>query len=434
MDEGPKNQENKEKVPFVIQIPEEAPENAGPVEPQEEEKTDGSGTEALKENEQAAAKTGAAPETTGKEDDEREEKLEQRRGCAKALIYAAIILTVSVLIAVFAVTSINDMLGLYKPDKQIDVQIPKGATAAEVTKILSSQKVIQNSITFRLYLKFVSHPGFQYGDFMLNSDMDYATIISTLTDNKQNRAVVKVTIPEGYTLRQIASTLEDKKICTADSFLNACEDDTFQFKYMTKDMQSEKRFYKLEGYLFPDTYEFYVKTPPHTVAQKMLDNFAAKFTDSMVTQAKQRNMTVDQVVTLASIIQAEASKQSEMPTVSSVFHNRLEKGTGSLNMLQSDATIFYITRTIERALKQSDLAVNSPYNTYRNKGLTPGPIGNPGTAALNAAISPSQTDYYYFVTDSDGNYYYAATLDQHNKNVTKASKVGTPKGTNVVVG
>ncbi|MDR3644891.1 MAG: endolytic transglycosylase MltG [Clostridia bacterium] len=359
------------------------------------------------------------------------EKPKGRRGCATVMIYVAAVVVASILIAAMVLSSVNDMLGLYKADKQIDIQIPASATAQQITNILKDSGVIQNPFSFRLYLSFSKASGFKSGDYALNSDMTYSEIVKTLKGDYISPTVVKVTIPEGYTMRQIAALLEKKKVCSASSFLSACENDTFKSTYVAAIPQSSKRFYKLEGYLFPDTYNFYVNSSPQTVVQKMLSNFSDKFTTAMAAKAKKMNMTVDQTLILASVIQTEAGSTGNMGTISSVFHNRLEKGKGSLQFLQSDATILYITRTIEKTLQKTDLAVNSPYNTYKNAGLPPGAICNPGLSAINGALNPDQTDYFFFVSDVNGKYYYSATLAQHEKAVIKARKVGNVSGTDV---
>lgn len=354
----------------------------------------------------------------------------KRKGLLNVGIYAAIVVVASILIAMLLISAMNDVLGLYKPDKQVDIEVPQGATALQVAKILKKSGVIRYETVFRLYVKYNKPESFQYGDFMLNEDMGYEEVVKTLTSTKQNRAMIKVTIPEGYTMRQIASLLEKNKVCTSDSFLNACEDDSYHFTYNNNIPKDSKRFYKLEGYLFPDTYNFMISSPPHTIVQKMLDNFADKFTSAMAEKAKASNMTVDQAITLASIIQAEAGKKSEMSKVSSVFHNRLTKGQGSLKLLQSDATVLYIYHTSVSS-QPVDISVNSPYNTYKNIGLPPGPIGNPGLDAISAALSPNTTDYYYFVTDATGKYYYSKTFAEHQRAVLKAKAHGSATGTDI---
>ncbi|MFO7161298.1 MAG: endolytic transglycosylase MltG, partial [[Clostridium] cellulosi] len=178
-------------------------------------------------------------------------------------------------------------------------------------------------------------------------------------------------------------------------------------------------------------YEFYVDQAPDAVVKKMLKNFETRFDESFRKATQASGMTVDEVITLASIIQAESSNKDQMAKVSSVFHNRLKNGVNGKKLLQSDATIFYATRDIEPILPVNSTNIASAYNTYKHEGLPPGPICNPGLAAIDAALSPADTKYYYFVTDKNGNYYYAETFAKHLVNVRKAENTGKAGGTNV---
>ena len=357
------------------------------------------------------------------------------RSCLIVLAYSLVILTASVLLAAGILLSASDIFGILKPDNPIDVTIPAGADTAKIASILRKDGVIRYDYVFRLYVKLRKESGFQVGTYTLNSDMGYDAILSELRNPNNNKQVVKVTIPEGKTLQQIGSILETDGVCSAQNFINAVEAGGFTFAYDSQIPASANRFYKYEGYLFPDTYELFKNSAGKTAVQKMLTNFDARFDASLAAQAAAKNMSVDQVVTLASIVQAEAGKVSEMPHVASVFENRLTNGVkdnGGKRYLQSDATIFYVTRDIKPVLQESDInGISSAYNTYKNEGLPPGPINNPGLDAIKAVLNPQQSDDYYFVTDSAGNYYYAKTFADHQKNVKKAMKSGSAKGTNV---
>ena len=380
-------------------------------------------------------KTAEASDPTGTPAPEGKKKPGRGRSCLVVLAYSLVILTVSVLLAAGILLSASDIFGILKPDNPIDVTIPAGADTARIASILRKDGVIRYDYVFRLYVKLHKESGFQVGTYTLNSDMGYDAIISELRNPNNNKQAVKVTIPEGKTLQQIGSILETGGVCSAQDFINAVEAGGFKFTYDSQIPTSASRFYRYEGYLFPDTYELFKNSSGKTAAQKMLTNFAAKFDTNMVSQTAARNMSVDQVITLASIVQAEAGKVSEMPHVASVFENRLANGVkdnGGKHYLQSDATIFYVTRNIKPVLQESDInGISSAYNTYKNEGLPPGPINNPGLDAIKAVLSPAQSDDYYFVTDSAGNYYYAKTFADHQKNVKKAMKTGSAKGTNV---
>lgn len=242
---------------------------------------------------------------------------------------------------------------------------------------------------------------------------------TTLPDN-----TVTVTFPEGYTVLQIAEKLEANKVCTAEAFLAECQKPVADIEIKN----SEERVYLLEGYIFPDTYEFYYDSSPDTVVNKFIENYKSKITDDMKQRAAVLGYSMDEILTLASIIQKECDSDiEECATVSSVFHNRL-KNSSSFPKLQSDVTTFYITEALKDKLGYTDgielEAQNNEvkkymqlYSTYYCSGLPAGPICNPGLKAINAALHPTSTDYLFFLTDESGeNFYYAATIAEHNKN------------------
>ncbi len=223
---------------------------------------------------------------------------------------------------------------------------------------------------------------------------------------------VRVVIPEGFTLSQIGDRLEANGVCKKKDLLSTAN--SFDFSYYSligKLDLSAKRCYKLEGYLFPDTYEFYTGMKPQDALGKMLKNAESKIGSNY----SYSGMSTDQVVALASIIEKEASGAAEMKKISSVFHNRLNAGM----RLQADPTIIYIEKYVKPNLSGDINRYNSYYNTYKASALPAGAICNPGKAALNAAANPDNTDYLYFAADKAGNYYYAKTLDEHKANLAK---------------
>ncbi len=223
---------------------------------------------------------------------------------------------------------------------------------------------------------------------------------------------VWVTFPEGKTTLQIAELLEENGVCGKDAFLQAVQESESE---TALSLRGQDRPFLLEGYIFPDTYEFYKNESPASVLGRFLRNADAHFTAEDASRAAEIGMTRDQILTLASIIQAEAGIESEMANVSAVLHNRLDKSM----KLQCDVTYFYLERTVMPYLcgeewdddvyeKYADL-----YYTYRIPALPVGPICNPGAAAIQAALYPAESDALYFVTDSDNNYYYSDTFEAH---------------------
>jgi UPF0755 protein len=193
-----------------------------------------------------------------------------------------------------------------------------------------------------------------------------------------------------------------------------------------KEINYDNKYLALEGYIFPDTYDFYLNDNATNVVKKFLDNFDARFTDEMKTRAQELGMTVDEVIILASIVQKEAGDPNEMPKVSSVFNNRLNNTTVTQGRLESDVTIDYVEKNILPNVSDEEQkeTYRISYNTYKCVGIPAGAVCNPGTAAINAVLNPAETSYYFFVTDVLGNYYYAQTLSEHNDNVIKAFAVG----------
>lgn len=226
---------------------------------------------------------------------------------------------------------------------------------------------------------------------------------------------VRVSIPEGFTLSQIGDRLEAKGVCKKADLIQSAQTYDFSYYPLVKAIAAnDHRCYKLEGYLYPDTYDFYLDSKPQDVIGKFLRNVEDNITDKY----KYAGMTTDQVITLASVIEREADNPDDMKKVSSVFHNRLKKG----QRLEADATIVYIESFVKPNIGGAN-TYNSYYNTYKCSALPAGPICSPGANALNAAAHPADTDYYYFIT-SGGRYYYQKTLEEHNQ---KLDELGMSK-------
>lgn len=230
---------------------------------------------------------------------------------------------------------------------------------------------------------------------------------------------VRLTFPEGTTVIQAAQKLEDGGVCTKDEFISAVNNTVRDNKFVQAIENPQERPFLLEGYLYPDTYDFYVGEGAEKALGRFLSNTESKLTDDMYAQAEKMGMSMDEILTLASIIQQEASVPSVMAKVSSVLHNRLK--SSDYPRLQCDATVFYLKRSVKPYIsaEQAD-KYDEFYNTYDRKGLPAGPITNPGIEAITAALNPADTDYYFFVTDNDGNYYFAKTYQEHLENCKTA--------------
>ena len=251
--------------------------------------------------------------------------------------------------------------------------------------------------------------------------------LTTKSSTTTVKNTVTVTFPEGFTIMQIAERLEENNVCSKDAFLKVCNE-PYEGIEITN---PEERIFLLEGYVFADTYEFYFNSDAKAVLKKFIDNFNKKVTPEIRAKAQVLGYTLDEMLTLASIIQMECDKDiTECANVSSVFHNRLK--SPSFPKLQSDVTTFYITQKLGDYLgyqKDVKLADQNDdirrymdlYSTYYCNGLPAGPVCSPSLKAITAAVTPADTDYVYFLTDASGeDFYYASTLSQHNKNGKEA--------------
>jgi UPF0755 protein len=297
------------------------------------------------------------------------------------------------------------------PADGLYVDIPHGASRRAVAHILKKAGVIRNSFAFELYARRHPKRTLQAGEYLFDHPLAGKEVFWKLADGEVYEQ--PFTVREGETIFDIARDLEAAKYMAADDFLEAAEDPS-----EIRDLFPEAR--TLEGFLFPATYNLPKHAPAHELTGMMVRKFREALANVVPNEdpATDPPVSIGSVVTLASLVERETPKPDERPLVAGVFTNRLAK-----NMpLQCDPTVIYALQMDDEyngTLRLRDLRLNSPYNTYRNKGLPPGPIGNPGEVALRAALHPAQTDYLYFVANTQGGHFFAPTLAEHNKNVAK---------------
>ena len=274
--------------------------------------------------------------------------------------YAMTILLISFILSIFVIKVANDALAFSKPDSIVEVEISKGASTSEIAETLKDAGVIKYKFAFVLFTKMTHNDGkFKYGKYELNTKMDYLGIITALKKNSTLRDTVRVLIPEGKEQREIIKILVDNGVCTEKELLDTINNHKFDYEFL-KNLPKRENY--LEGYLFPDTYEFFKNDDPVAVIKKMLDNFDKKFDNSLREKAKKAGMTIDEVVTLASIIEREAAGEEDRGKVASVFTNRL-KANSQYPYLQSCATVQYILKERKSILTIEDTKIDSPYNT-----------------------------------------------------------------------
>lgn len=332
-----------------------------------------------------------------------------------AVSYLVFILGVSLIISGFGIYIANDMFALVKPEKTAMLELSEDTTHGEVAKMLKEEGIIRCRWAFTLYANFSNEDKtFDSGKYEVNADMDYGQIINTLNRVSTYTEVAEVTIPEGYTIQQIAQLLEDARVCGAEDLIETAN--TYPFKHeMLQDVPMEEN--RLEGFLYPDTYQFYINDNPVRVLNTMLNNFNNKYTSEMRELTEQSGYSMRQILTIASMVEREAVLPEEQATIAGVIYNRLNDPT-NFPHLDIDATVQYALGEHKENLTYEDLEIDSPYNTYKVTGLPKGPICNPGVPAILAALQPENHDYYFYVADpEDQSHVFAETYSEHEANV-----------------
>ncbi len=337
------------------------------------------------------------------------------------IIIITVILTVSMVLAVGGITIGMEYYGIGKSDNEISFTIPEGASNEKIAQILEEKGVIENQKLFVLAIRLQKPATIYPGDITLQPSMGYSTMIEELATMRESYESVTITFTEGETLLDIAAKLEENGVCEASDFLFEFNKNQ-NFSFESKIAENENTFYAREGYFFPDTYDFYVGDTASNITRIVRENFESKFTDSMYERMDKQGLDLNEVITLASLVQLEANSAEEMPLVASVFLNRLEDDD-TFPMLQSDTTTKYINNVIASQTANTTTIEHYTdyYDTYQCKGLPAGPICNPGIDAINAVLYPEDTDYYYFCNNLEtGESFFAETLEEHEENLIKA--------------
>ena len=231
--------------------------------------------------------------------------------------------------------------------------------------------------------------------------------------------ILRLTVPEGYTLARIGMRLEEMGVCTVAEFIEAAETGDYSgYKLFNLEKPDTNRCYELEGYLFPDTYEIYSNESPGAIIRRMLDRFEQVITAEMLQQAEEKGYTLDEILAIASIIEKEAFGPEHMPMISSVIYNRLEIGM----RLQCDVTIIYVEGAIKPFITGDKNRYNEDYNTFKCAAIPAGAICNPSIAAIESALNPAESEMFFFVTDADKNYYFSETYEKHLMRIADIDK------------
>ncbi|NSW92349.1 MAG: endolytic transglycosylase MltG [Firmicutes bacterium] len=330
--------------------------------------------------------------------------------------------TYNYIVNVYSVKSVAAEIPL---ERQILVEIPRGAGTEAIANILKEKGIIKNTFLFRLFSKLNGYDGtYRSGVHAIdknenyNSLKGYDILMDILSGKPLTNVGVRVTVPEGYNYQQIVNLLYKENLIDKEKFDKIANNEDFDFRFLRN---LKRRGNRLEGYLFPDTYEFDPKSneSEKEIILKMLRRFDEIFLPEYYKRAEELGMTVDEIIILASIIEREARVPEERPIIAGVFYNRLKSKNSSLRKLQSCATIQYILYKKEGKMKEvitvDDEKIDDPYNTYLYEGLPPGPICNPGRDSIEAALYPEEHDYLYFVVKNDGTgtHYFSKTFSEH---------------------
>lgn len=296
--------------------------------------------------------------------------------------------------------------------REVSIVIPSASTTDNIIDTLYQAGLIKNPLIFKYEIRSKNVGNkLKAGEYTLSTGMDTDTIIDTIVKGVKSYDTTRFTIPEGYEVREIADRLEEKELINKEVFLElTSKKENFEDKYeFLKELDDEQN---LEGFLFPSTYEIYIGASEEEIIEKMLDQFEKIYNNEIKEKSKDFDLSLNQIVTLASIIEREGKLDNERPIMSGVFHNRLEEGM----LLQSCATVQYILGERKPVLSNKDTSIDSPFNTYINTGLPPSPIASPGKVSLVSAVNPADVEYKYFVlTGRDGSHTFSVTLEEHNQ-------------------
>lgn len=374
-----------------------------------------------------------------KEDKQIEKSKAKRNRRIFKLVWLTMIVMVAVVLSQYLLVGFNDLMAISreKDPAKVTVHIPADPTMDEIADILYEANVITQPKFFKMYATFTSSvKGFRQGDFVIETNKDYEAIINLLQSNVNRTDIVTVQVTEGMNVIEIADLLQENGVLSdKQAFLNLCNDTYFDedFTFLGEIKNADSRYYKLEGYLFPDTYDFYVGEDPKSVITKFLNNYENKIVlhkekyfnnskkSSLATLTEETGYSQDEILTIASIIQAEAASRDDMYIISSILHNRLKYGVEyGVAKLNCDCTVYYPYRKEADVPDSIRSTFKSTYDTNDFNGLPPGPICNPGVEAIKAAINPSETDYLYFCHDKvekGSTPYYATTIEEHEANL-----------------
>ena len=312
-----------------------------------------------------------------------------------------------------------------KAGQDVIFTVPHGESVEQISQNLYDANLIKSKFYFKIYVwRKKQQANLQAGEYVLNSNLSIKEIVNVLVAGQSLSKEKTIKIIEGWNMRDINGYLEEKNIIMDDSFIELAKKGIMNHKLGIMESEFLNNIpagVSLEGYLFPDTYKIFNDAAAEDIIEKMLFNFDKKLTDEMRAEIANQGKTIHQIITMASVVEKEIRIFKDMKIVSGIFWDRIKHGQA----LESCATLAYILGVNKPRYSIEDTKINSPYNTYQNQGLPPGPICNPGINAIKAAIYPEFTNYNYFLNRQDtkkGETIFSKTLDEHNRNKAKYLK------------
>jgi len=332
---------------------------------------------------------------------------EKRTGLVGGILLAIFIICVSIVLASIAWMATTDILGFASEDEHVNVQVPAGFTLEGITDMLYEAGLIRHKALFILYAEYSNAmEKITEGSYVLNKSYDYRALVQGMTARAGVRVEISITIPEGFTLAQIFSLLDTEGVCPADDLWEAATYHDFQFYFLDRETLGDR--FRLEGFLFPDTYNFYMDSTPVAAILRMLREFNRRFTEEYIERADEMGFSVHEIIVIASLIEREAGDDEERPRIAAVIYNRLR--STDFPFLQIDATINY---AIAGTGVPFSTMLESPFNSYTHEGLPPGPIASPGMPSIRAALFPDETNEYFYALNHFGTHNFFTNYTDH---------------------
>ena len=339
---------------------------------------------------------------------QRKHPVKKKRHNNKVRYFLSIVL-ISAILAGIGWLLCNDLLALNKREHTAQIVVTDGEKLGSVATSLKQEGLIQFKFFFLLY-GMMSDTEVVAGTYELNTDMDYHALLTAMSARSGARQTVDITIPEGYSMDQIFTLLEENNVNTVEDLTETAANGDFDYDFLEGKEKGDAS--RLEGYLFPDTYQFYCGGDPEDVIDKMLQNFDNKMTDELMAAVESSPYSLDEIIIIASLIEKETDG-NDRSVISSVIRNRLNNSGETAGYLQIDASLLYALGEHKETLTEEDMQVDSPYNLYKYKGLPPTPIANPGMSSIRAALYPDDTNYYFYALGDDGVHHFFRTYQEH---------------------